>query len=374
MQTTRPVTSESVERRSLNAPRPRRFFRTGFFVLVGLALATASIIGSGWLHNPSGDTPAPPSITPDATFAVGFGFVDVESRVINLYPAQPGEVTFIPESIKENRAVKKGDLLFRMDDHQAKLNVQLADDALRDAKLKLAQAEQMPEQHKSLIRQQEAAIEAAKQDRDRAESLFQKTDRLFKSTPPLVKEIDRDIAESAFKAAEKVVKGQEEKLAGLKLQEPQLKLEIDRAKVDVSAKETRLAQAKYVLEKCELRAPVDGTVLRLLVSVGEVLGPTPKEPAIIFCPAEKRIIRVEVEQEFASKVAPGQHVTVQDDARQGAEWPGKVTRVSDWYLQRRHILMEPRQFNDIRTLECIVEVENDKTLKIGQRVRVTFGK
>ena len=58
----------------------------------------------------------------------------------------------------------------------------------------------------------------------------------------------------------------------------------------------------------------------------------------------------------------------------GAGWGGKVTRISDWYLQRRHILMEPRQFNDIRTMECIVEVKDEQGLKIGQRVRVTFGK
>src|SRR5438874_10332942 len=97
MQTTRPGTAESVERRPLTAPpRPRRFFRTGFFILIGIGLATASIIGSGWLHNPSGDGPPPLVIKDDASFAVGFGFVDVESRIINLFPVQPGEVVEIP--------------------------------------------------------------------------------------------------------------------------------------------------------------------------------------------------------------------------------------------------------------------------------------
>ena len=57
---------------------------------------------------------------------LGFGHVDVESRVISLYPVLPGEVTEVPNEIKENAAVKKGAILFRLDDVQAKLNVQLA--------------------------------------------------------------------------------------------------------------------------------------------------------------------------------------------------------------------------------------------------------
>ena len=379
MQTTRPVTAETVERRTAPAtPRPpRRLFRTGFFILVGIGLATASVIGTGWVHidgTHSGDGYVPRPITEADSSAVGFGFVDVPDRVINLFPVQPGEVIEIPKTVKENSLIKKGEILFRMDDHQAKLNVQMALDALNDAKLKLDQARQMPDQLSAQIRQQQIAIDAAKEDRNRADALFRKADRLFKSQPPLVKEDEHDAASSALKAADQVVKGQEEKLAGLKLQEPQLKLEIDRAKVDVSAKETKWEQAKYVLEKCKLLAPCDGTVLRLQVSVGDVLGPNAREPAIIFCPAEKRIIRAEVEQEFASKVILGQRALIQDDAKQTTEWHGKVTRISDWYLPRRSILLEPRQFNDVRTIECIVELDDEKGLKIGQRVRVIFGK
>src|SRR5947207_1891762 len=123
MQTTRPVTAETVERRIVPAaPRPpRRLFRTGFFVLVGIALAVASVIGTGWVHidgTTSGDAPVPRALTEADSYAVGFGFVDVMSRVIHLFPAQPGEVIEIPEMVKENSPVKKGEILFRMDDHQ----------------------------------------------------------------------------------------------------------------------------------------------------------------------------------------------------------------------------------------------------------------
>jgi len=57
----------------------------------------------------------------------------------------------------------------------------------------------------------------------------------------------------------------------------------------------------------------------------------------------------------------------------GGEWQGEVVRVSDWYAQRRSLLLEPLQFNDVRTLECIVQIDpSSSTPRIGQRVRVTL--
>ena len=57
----------------------------------------------------------------------------------------------------------------------------------------------------------------------------------------------------------------------------------------------------------------------------------------------------------------------------GSEWRGTVTHVSDWYTQRRSTLLEPMQFNDVRTLEVIIRPEKGKDpLRIGQRVRVTL--
>jgi hypothetical protein len=87
---------------------------------------------------------------------------------------------------------------------------------------------------------------------------------------------------------------------------------------------------------------------------------------------------VEVEQENAARVFIGQPAEIEDDSRTGGRWKGKVVRVSDWFTHRRSMLLEPTQFNDVRTLECILEVEPGEEakgtlpLRIGQRVRVHF--
>ena len=54
-------------------------------------------------------------------------------------------------------------------------------------------------------------------------------------------------------------------------------------------------------------------------------------------------------------------------------WDGTVRRVSDWYTHRRSMLQEPLQYNDVRTLEVIIDLDKPQPggMKIGQRVRVT---
>jgi len=62
------------------------------------------------------------------------------------------------------------------------------------------------------------------------------------------------------------------------------------------------------------------------------------------------------------------------ESNAGPGWRGKVLRVSDWCTHRRSMLQEPLQFNDVRTLECIVQLDpGQPTPRVGQRLRVTLG-
>jgi hypothetical protein len=62
-----------------------------------------------------------------------------------------------------------------------------------------------------------------------------------------------------------------------------------------------------------------------------------------------------------------------DDNRQKKLGKGKVVRLAPWIAQRRSLLDEPFQRNDVRTLECMVSVDDSvEELKIGQRLRVVF--
>ena len=136
-----------------------------------------------------------------------------------------------------------------------------------------------------------------------------------------------------------------------------------------------LDKAKLAVEESVVTAPSDGKVLRLDLRKGDLLAAQPKSPPLIFCPAGPRIIRAEVEQEWAGRVQEGQVANIEDETSNGdgPKWSGKVVRISDWMAHRRSILPDPSQFHDIRTLECIISLDsNQPPLRIGQRMRVSL--
>ena len=144
------------------------------------------------------------------------------------------------------------------------------------------------------------------------------------------------------------------------------------ATIEVDGKKKQVEKAQLGVRECTIFAPCKGVILRRLVNVGEVLGQTPNRPAVEFCPSGDRIVRAEVEQEFAGKLFVGQKAEITDDMTGSGEWHGEVMRISDWFTQRRAVLLEPMQYNDIRTLEVIIRMKPDakNPLRINQRVRV----
>jgi multidrug resistance efflux pump len=291
--------------------------------------------------------------------------VDVEQGVAALYPLQPGLVVHI--EARENEEVEAGAPLLQLDDTVAQAQVREAEADVKAAEAQLAEALTLPDRQRDKVAAQRAVIEARRRELEAARARRDRAERLSRSQ--LASAEEARAASEAVAALEAGIQAEEAKLRILERAEPARLIE--RARQDVEARQARLKKALFALKHCTLWAPCKGTVLRVLVREGEALGPNPHEPAIFFCPSGPRIIRAEVEQEFAGRVAIGQRAHIQDDSTGGGSWTGRLRRISDWYAQRRSILLEPRQFNDVRTLECIVDLDpNQPPLHIGQRVRV----
>jgi multidrug resistance efflux pump len=299
--------------------------------------------------------------------AVAVAFVDVEGGIVNLYPVRQGRVVDLP--VKEDVEVEEGAALLKIDDALPRIQLAEAELALEAAKKRKDQAESLAEQHARQIEAQKAAVEAAKRKETSAQVQADKARRYLREDLTR-RDDDVKAADALVGEARAGVKAEQAKLAVLRAMKPQTAMSL--AEIDVRAKQQDVEKAKLGVRECVLRAPKKGKVLRRLVSVGEVLGPNPKLPALQFCPSEDRIIRAEVEQEFASRVTKGMKAHIHDDATSGGEWQGEVIRVSDWYTHRRSVTLEPLQFNDVRTLEVIIRVKYDpkNPLRIGQRMRV----
>jgi multidrug resistance efflux pump len=148
------------------------------------------------------------------------------------------------------------------------------------------------------------------------------------------------------------------------------------AEAEVSAAGARLERARLNLEECVVRSPADATVLRVRTAVGHWAGVRPELPALQLCPRESRIVRLEIQQEYAGRVRVGDAASVEDDPSTGLIWSGTVQRLSDWITRRRARSLEPFELNDIHTLEALIRINPEPNgVRIGQRVlvRITPG-
>jgi HlyD family secretion protein len=328
-------------------------------VLAGTSWAIVSGLGAG-THISSGSPVADRGI-------VCFGHVDVEHGVTALAPLAPGRVVEVP--VREGEAVTAGAALLRLDDRPAAALVDKARAALTGAEARLLQARTLPEQQRARLAQQEDGVAVARFRLAAAREMLARKRDLAKAQQLS----EREVAAAAdqveeLKAAQRA---EEARLAELAARDPAL--EVRAADADVAAAHASLHEAQHALDECTLRAPVDGTVLRVLVGPGDVLDGRPGRSVIVFCAAGPRFIRAEVEHEFARYVRPGQPALLEDDVSGGPIWRGKVKLVSDWYTRRRSVMNEPMQANDVRTVECLVEPDaGAPPLRVGQRLRVVI--
>ncbi len=187
--------------------------------------------------------------------------------------------------------------------------------------------------------------------------------------------IDADepaISEDQVRELEALSRAEDHRLEDLRKQDPSE--EEKRVEKEVSMARARVEQARIALNDCSVKAPQAGMALRVMVGPGDILSGQPKQPAVLFAADGPRVIRAEVEQEFVDRVKPGMAVVVEDESGSGSKWSGKVKRVSNWFTQRRSIMQDPSEFSDVRTVECLIDLDDGKiSLRIGQRVRVRIG-
>lgn len=341
---------------------PLRLMAIGMVILIGSGIVVGVTI------NPLSQPAAPPkgaNALRIAQRAVAVAYVDVKGGVINLSPTTPGRVRSLP--VPEGKEVPEGTVLLQLDDDQAQIDLARAELDLEASQVLLTQALELEDQRTRQITGQEAAVKAAIAKETIAQLQSDKADRIKN-----INGGDEDL-KTAKKQVELAAAGvivERAKLETVRSMNPSLA--IRRAKIEVENKKRMIAKAKLAVNDCQIKAPRKGMILRQLINLGELLGPTSPKPALQFCPAGDRIVRAEVEQEYAERVTMGQKAIIQDESTGKGEWSGEVIGVSEWYTGRRDIRLEPMQFNDSRTLEVIIRLDKKgaDSLRINQRVRV----
>jgi HlyD family secretion protein len=347
-----------------------------WLLILGLMILLVGVGGAGWVANHFWTTSPrataesdESSQTDDAPEAVVCrGYVDLEHGVRSLAPLHPGRVAEV--FAHENQHVEAGAPLLRLDDQDAKFQVDEAAAALEAAQAQLEQTLKLSDQQRARIAQQQAALAAAGFRLDAARRMLQQKEEQLKDNLASAHEVA--MTRDEMKALEALERAQQQKLVELKTNDPALA--VRKARAEVHLARTRMAHARHQLDEHTLKAPVAGTVERIAVGAGDIVTGQSSQPIVRFSPIEPPLVRAEVDQEFADRVKVGQTALVKDDARSGTSWRGKVQRVAGWYERRRPNSTDPSAFTDVRTVECLITIDpGQPSLRIGQRMRVMIG-
>lgn len=359
---------------SSSAAPVRHWRMSSLAVSLGVLLLLASVtivVISLRSHASPTDTPKTSAATSaDDKRWSSMGYVDIAGGVTPLYALQLGQVQEIVA--KESEPVKAGAELFRIDDSVQVIKVRQTAAALKGAQEQLTVAEARVKEASEQIAAQQEAIEDAKLKVEQARIARDQQERL--GSKELAEKEAVQNAELLLRRAKNGVHAEKQKLAMAQAAKRTAEGLVAVAKANVEGKQALLDEATNAVKQCIVRAPEDGTPLRININKGETLGANPRQAAILFAPNKPLLVRAEVEQEFVGRVRPNQNVIIADSVTSEEYARGKVASLALWYAPRRTANAEIMAMNsDTRTLECIIQIEStSRTLRIGQRVRVQF--
>jgi multidrug resistance efflux pump len=330
---------------------------------VVVAAAGGAVLLADRIHPPAAPSPVSPSTPP--LRLVCSGHIDVDGGVAALTPARPGAVRRV--LVRDSQQVKADEPLIELDDRPLQAQLREIEAQLRAADIRLVQARKRPAQHAADVATQKAAIAGADARLAAARQMHTHRQNLLRSNLSTEEEV-KAAAEQVHEceAAQAI---ETSRLRKLELDEPKSAIALAQAEVDgLAAKRDAATQA---IADGTLRAPSAGEILRILVSEGEFVIADARQPAIFFAPDRPRIVRAEVPQEFADRVAIGLTASIQDDTRSDRQWRGRIIRISNWFARRRSVMLEALPRTDERTLECVLSLDPSlEPARIGQRVRV----
>jgi HlyD family secretion protein len=141
-----------------------------------------------------------------------------------------------------------------------------------------------------------------------------------------------------------------------------------RAGAQVQLARARLDEARSMLEKTMIRAPIAGVVLRRHYKTGETVAPG---AAIVTMGDVARLrVRMELDERDVGRIHVGQTAFCQAEAFGGRRFPGKVARIGQMLGRKNIRTDDPAERADTKVLEALIELDAGAPFPPGLRVDV----
>jgi multidrug resistance efflux pump len=293
----------------------------------------------------------------------GSGIVEPETENISIGSSFPGVVTKV--LVKVGQRVKKGDILFRVDDRQLRAELRYRQASLASAEAQLEKLEKMPRPEE--VPASEAKVEEAYSNYTDQQDQYVRAQRLYAQR--VLNDEDLTRRREAARQAEQVLARNKADLALLKAGAWEPDKKVARAAVELA--KGQLQQTRTDLERLEVQALVDGDVLQVNVRPGEFVGAPANMALVVLGNITKLNVRADIDEHDIPRFRPGQaaKAMLRGDPRQ--QFNLTFVRVEPYVIPKKSLTGDNTERVDTRVLQVIYRLEEPHTaVYVGQQVDV----
>lgn len=325
--------------------------------ILAIGAATFTLVKTG--RQPLRTTPASAAETPAAPVIAGPGRVEPASEELRVAAEIEGRLERVAD---EGSHLAKGDVLAALanGDFRARVDLAEAEVAAREAELQRLLAGSRDEERReaaAAVQEAEAALSNARAEAVRYQVLF--AERLTAREQWATRETAQKQAEARLEAAR-----EHQALVDASARRE----DVRRAEAQVQWARSQLAEARVLLDKTTIRAPIDGVVLRRHYRAGETV--PPGAPIVTMGDLSRLRVRMEMDERDIARVHLGQQVYCTSDAYGSRRFPGKIVRMGQMLGRKNIRTDDPAERADTKVLEALIELDPGTPLPPGLRVDV----
>jgi multidrug resistance efflux pump len=312
---------------------------------------------------PPQQPPVAPSRSPYNGTLAGSGIVEPLSENIAVGAHVAGVVTDV--SVKVGQRVAKDEPLFQIDARQ-----QQAELAARVAQLEASKAELR--RLKEMPRQEDLPVSAASVEKARADLKAQQ-DQLSRGEELFAKKVinaeDLVQRQQAFAASRALLLRAEAEDARLKAGAWEEDLAV--AKAQVERMQSLVQQTRVEIDRLQVKAPIDGTILKVDVRPGEYVGAPPGQPLIVLGNVDTLHLRIDIDEQDLPRFRTG--LPGRGYVRGDATNPVSLSfvRVEPYVQPKKSLTGSGTERVDTRVLQLIYAIQpTDQSIYVGQQLDV----
>lgn len=312
----------------------------------------------------SKDSSLVPVRTPFKSQISGVGIVEPSSD--NIYIGTPVSRIVEKVMVTVGQSVKKGEVLFALENIDLKANLAVQQAAYNIAQAQLQKLEAPP-------RAEDLAIAKAAVKNAQAEFEFAKNQYEMVQALPDIRAIsqeERNRRLSLYQQAE--AKLQQSKADLEKIEAGTWKPDLEIARLELEQAKANIDRLEAEIQRTIIRSPIDGTVLQIRIHEGE-LAPfdTSRAPLMILGNTKELYLRVSINQLLIPDFNTKDKAVAYLQSESRFEYPLEFVRIEPYLISKQNLTNEIVEKVDTRVMQVIYRIKKDTPpLFVGQQMDV----